>query len=120
MILIIFNVITSDMMISTFIQYQSWYGLPHYGTVPDGACRMNEAVTFSLSYEQLTRETEEAISQCDLNLDGIFYNRELSKASALILFWHRLAIVGYQDVTGNERVEADLQRLKALIFGKKG
>ncbi|HDR2614800.1 TPA: hypothetical protein QCI19_004889 [Enterobacter ludwigii] len=74
---------------------------------------------FSLSYEQLTREAEEAISKCDLNRDGIFYNRELSKASEVLLFWHRLAILGYQGVTGNERVEADLQRLKALIFGKE-
>lgn len=35
-----------------------------------------------------------------------------------MLFWHRLAIVGYTGVTGNERVEADLLRLKALMMGK--
>ncbi|MFI4537844.1 hypothetical protein VAJ41_28250 [Klebsiella pneumoniae] len=43
----------------------------------------------------------------------------LDKAAALLLFWHRLAIVGYTGVPGNEQVEADLLRLKALIVGKE-
>ncbi|MBL4415856.1 hypothetical protein [Klebsiella pneumoniae] len=76
-------------------------------------------VNFSLSYEQLTREAEEQIKKCNLDKDNYFYGRELDKASALLLFWHRLAIVGYTGVTGNERVEADLLRLKALIVGKE-
>ncbi|MGG7118114.1 hypothetical protein ACPUGT_10550 [Klebsiella aerogenes] len=76
-------------------------------------------VNFSLSYEQLTREAEEQIKKCNLDKDEYFYGRELDKASALLLFWYRLAIVGYTGVTGNERVEADLVRLKALIVGKE-
>lgn len=77
-------------------------------------------VTFSLSYEQLTRIAEERIRECNLDKNGYLYGRELEKASALLLFWHRLAIAGYTGVTGNERVEADLVRLKALIVGKEG
>ncbi|MGQ3665327.1 hypothetical protein [Citrobacter braakii] len=80
---------------------------------------MDQEMTFSLSYEQLTRKAEEEIKKCNLDKDEYFYGRELEKASALLLFWHRLAIVGYTGVTGNERVEADLLRLKALIFGKE-
>lgn len=80
---------------------------------------MDKEPAFSLSYEQLTREAEEEIKKCNLDKDGYLYGRELEKASALLLFWHRLAIVGYTGVTGNERVEADLLRLKALIFGKE-
>lgn len=76
-------------------------------------------VNFSLSYEQLTLEAEEQIRKCNLDKDNYFYGRELDKASALLLFWYRLAIVGYTGVTGNERVEADLARLKALIVGKE-
>ncbi|HBT3263226.1 hypothetical protein OW909_25220 [Klebsiella pneumoniae] len=80
---------------------------------------MDQELNFSLSYEQLTREAEEQIKKCNLDKDNYFYGRELDKASALLLFWHRLAIVGYTGVTGNERVEADLLRLKALIVGKE-
>ncbi|HCL7094410.1 TPA: hypothetical protein N2W95_004742, partial [Escherichia coli] len=75
--------------------------------------------TFSLSYEQLTRKAEEEIKKCNLDKDEYFYGRELDKASALLLFWYQLAIAGYTGVTGNERVEADLVRLKALIVGKE-
>lgn len=60
-------------------------------------------MTFSLSYEQLTREAEEEIKKCNLDKDKYFYGRELDKASALLLFWYRLAIVGYAGGTGNER-----------------
>lgn len=80
---------------------------------------MKQETNFTLSYEQLTREAEEEINKCNLDKDGYLYGRELEKASALLLFWHRLAIVGYTGVAGNERVEADLLRLKALIFGKE-
>ncbi|EPM8848954.1 hypothetical protein ACTSFU_005397 [Klebsiella michiganensis] len=80
---------------------------------------MDQEMTFSLSYEQLTREAEEEIKKCNLDKDKYFYGRELDKASALLLFWYRLAIVGYAGGTGNERVEADLVRLKALIVGKE-
>ncbi|HBV9912294.1 TPA: hypothetical protein MEA72_004434 [Klebsiella aerogenes] len=80
---------------------------------------MDQELNFSLSYEQLTREAEEQIKKCNLDKDNYFYGRELDKASALLLFWYRLAIVGYSGVTGNERVEADLVRLKALIVGKE-
>ncbi|WPS11039.1 hypothetical protein SM907_24550 (plasmid) [Klebsiella aerogenes] len=80
---------------------------------------MDQERNFSLSYEQLTREAEEQIKKCNLDKDNYFYGRELDKASALLLFWYRLAIVGYTGVTGNERVEADLVRLKALIVGKE-
>lgn len=80
---------------------------------------MDQEMNFSLSYEQLTREAEEEIKKCNLDKDSYFYGRELDKASALLLFWHRLAIVGYTGVTGNERVEADMLRLKALIVGKE-
>ncbi|MBE0026600.1 hypothetical protein [Citrobacter koseri] len=80
---------------------------------------MDQELNFSLSYEQLTREAEEEIKKCNLDKDSYLYGRELEKASALLIFWHRLAIVGYTGVTGNERVEADLLRLKALIVGKE-
>lgn len=80
---------------------------------------MDQELNFSLSYEQLTREAEEGIKKCNLDKDSYLYGRELEKASALLIFWHRLAIVGYTGVTGNERVEADLLRLKALIVGKE-
>ncbi|CDZ86619.1 hypothetical protein GXA25_11385 [Salmonella enterica] len=80
---------------------------------------MDQEMTFSLSYEQLTRKAEEEIKKCNLDKDEYFYGRELDKASALLLFWYQLAIAGYTGVTGNERVEADLVRLKALIVGKE-
>ena len=57
---------------------------------------MDQEMTFSLSYEQLTREAEEEIKKCNLNKDSYFYGRELDKAAALLLFWHRLAIDGYE------------------------
>lgn len=75
-------------------------------------------VTFSLSYEQLLQEAEESIKKCDLREAGPYYLLELNKARDFLAFWHRLALkgqTGAPDVRSYERIEADLERLDALI-----
>ncbi|MDK9637866.1 hypothetical protein [Enterobacter hormaechei] len=76
-------------------------------------------VNFSLSYEQLLQEAEESIQKCDLSKEGPYYPQELSKATDLLHFWHRLANRGYSGVGDYERIEADWQRLHALVFKRE-
>ncbi len=71
-------------------------------------------VNFSLSYEQLTREAEDAIKKCKLNQDGMGYPLELGKASAILGFWYLLALRGHTGLAIT-RVESDYKRLKTLI-----
>ncbi|EGB2672715.1 hypothetical protein ACM9ZQ_19040 [Escherichia coli] len=80
---------------------------------------MDNEVTFSLSYEQLTREAEDAIKKCNLNQDGMSYPLELGKASAILNFWYGLALCGQPDARESERVEADWQRLCDLVHQRK-
>lgn len=76
-------------------------------------------MTFSLSYEQLLQEAEESIQKCDLSKEGPYYPQELSKATDLLHFWHRLANPGYSSVGDYERIEADWKRLHALVFKRE-
>ncbi|EGZ8646597.1 hypothetical protein JJM40_004447, partial [Salmonella enterica] len=52
-------------------------------------------MTFSLSYEQLTRFAERRIRECNLDSQGAIYLCESAKAGAVLIFWHELAINGY-------------------------
>ncbi|EMN5850580.1 hypothetical protein RJO36_004041 [Enterobacter hormaechei] len=80
---------------------------------------MDQEVTFSLSYEQLTKEAEDAIRKCNLDQDGMGYPLEQGKASAILSFWYGLALRGQPDARENERVEADWQRLSGLVHQRK-
>lgn len=80
---------------------------------------MDNEVTFSLSYEQLTRIAEERIRECELGNQGAKYISESSKASALLGFWYELAITGaplnnYEQTKA--LIDADQQRLRKLIW----
>ena len=80
---------------------------------------MDNEVTFSLSYEQLTRVAEERIRECVLDSQGAIYISESGKAAALLGFWYELAIHGaprnnYEQTKA--RIDADLRRLKKLIW----
>ena len=80
---------------------------------------MDNELTFSLSYEQLTRLAEERIRECRMNTQGMIYISESSKAAALLGFWYELAINGvprnnYEQT--KELIDADQQRLKKLIW----
>ncbi|WP_439412625.1 hypothetical protein [Enterobacter ludwigii] len=81
---------------------------------------MEQELNFSLSYEQLTREAEDAIKKCNLHQDGMGYIQESTRASAILSFWYGLALQGYPGTTMDERVEADRQRLHALIHKREG
>ncbi|WP_017891073.1 hypothetical protein [Serratia sp. S4] len=80
---------------------------------------MDQELNFSLSYEQLTREAEDAIKKCNLNQDGMGYIEALAKASAILNFWYGLALQGYPGTTMDERVDADRLRLHALIYKRE-
>lgn len=80
---------------------------------------MDQELNFSLSYEQLLQEAEESIQKCDLSKEGPYYPEELSKATHFLHFWHRLANRGYSGVGDYARIEADCQRLHALIFKRE-
>ncbi|EAS2251026.1 hypothetical protein ZH77_004456 [Salmonella enterica subsp. salamae] len=80
---------------------------------------MDQEVTFSLSYEQLTRVAEKNIRECELDSQGALYISESSKASALLGFWYELAINGaplknYEQTKA--LIDADQQRLRKLIW----
>ncbi|EBC1670898.1 hypothetical protein F6B50_05110 [Salmonella enterica] len=80
---------------------------------------MDPEVTFSLSYEQLTRVAEKNIRECELDSKGALYISESSKASALLGFWYELAINGaplknYEQTKA--LIDADQQRLRKLIW----
>ncbi|EIO6737222.1 hypothetical protein LQ308_004374 [Salmonella enterica] len=81
---------------------------------------MDVEMTFSLSYELLTQKAEEEIRNINLNQDGIGYIEALAKASAILNFWYGLALHGYPNITMDERVDADRQRLRKLVFRKDG
>ncbi|EFO1266331.1 hypothetical protein DXV24_25000 [Escherichia albertii] len=79
---------------------------------------MDEERVFSLSYEQLTRIAEKNIRECGLDSRGARCISEL-KASALLWLWYELAIHGAPQnnyAQGWERIDADHQRLRKLIW----
>nr|AYU68889.1 hypothetical protein D0368_00125 [Escherichia coli] len=81
-------------------------------------------MTFSLSYEQLTRFAERRIRECNLDSQGAIYLCESAKAGAVLIFWHELAINGYaingyasmNAIKRQELIDADFQRLRNLIW----
>lgn len=82
---------------------------------------MDQEMTFSLSYEQLTRFAERRIRECNLDSQGAIYLCESAKAKAgaVLIFWHELAINGYASMNAIKRqelIDADFQRLRNLIW----
>ncbi|EPB4371608.1 hypothetical protein ACRPLT_004353 [Citrobacter freundii] len=80
---------------------------------------MEQEMTFSLSYEQLTRIAEERIRECELDSQGAKYISESGKASALLGFWYELAINGAPQNNYEHTkalIDADQQRLRKLIW----
>ena len=80
---------------------------------------MDQEVTFSLSYEQLTRIAEQRIRECELDSQGVRYISESSKASTLLGFWYELALTGaplknYEQTKA--LIDVDHQRLRKLIW----
>lgn len=78
---------------------------------------MNDAVTFSLSYEQMTTTTEQYISKCiakAAKLRGPEADIEMDWARAVFDHWHLLAQVGSAT---EAQVEADRLRMIRLIWG---
>lgn len=80
---------------------------------------MDEEMTFSLSYEQLTRIAEEHIRECELDSQGAKYISESGKAGAVLSLWFELAIRGaplnnYEQAKA--LIYADQQRLRKLIW----
>ncbi|HBS5970809.1 TPA: hypothetical protein ACJ2PE_003916 [Klebsiella pneumoniae] len=80
---------------------------------------MDNEVTFSLSYEQLTRVAEEHIRECELDSQGAKYISESAKAGAVLSLWFELAIHGaplnnYEQTKA--LIDADHQRLRKLIW----
>lgn len=72
-------------------------------------------VNFSLSYEQLLQETEAQIKKRNFSRTGEFYVHEKIMADNILMFWHSLALRGYQGIPDTKRIEADWQRLNAYI-----
>ncbi len=66
---------------------------------------MDQEMTFSLSYEQLTRFAEKRIRECNLDSHGVTYLCESAKAGAVLIFWHELAINGYTSMNAIKRQE---------------
>ncbi|WP_318366978.1 hypothetical protein [Enterobacter sp.] len=80
---------------------------------------MDNEVSFSLSYEQLTRIAEERIRECELDSHGAKYISESGKAGAILILWYELAITGaplknYEQTKA--LIDADHQRLRKLIW----
>ena len=50
---------------------------------------MDQEMTFSLSYEQLTRFAEKRIRECNLDSHGVTYLCESAKAGAVLIFCKR-------------------------------
>lgn len=76
---------------------------------------MDQEMTLSLSYEQLTRFAEKR----NLDSQGVTYLCESAKAGAVLTFWHELAINGYTSMNAIKRqeiIDADFQRLRKLIW----
>lgn len=80
---------------------------------------MNDAVTFSLNYEQMTTTTERYISKCiakAAKISGPEADIEMDWARAVLDHWHLLAQVGSAT---KAQVEADRQRMIRLIWGSQ-
>lgn len=80
---------------------------------------MNDAVTFTLSYEQMTTTTERYISKCiakAAKISGPEADIEMDWARAVLEHWHLLAQVGSAT---KAQVEADRQRMIRLIWGSQ-
>lgn len=78
---------------------------------------MNEAVTFSLSYEQMTSITERYISKCiakAAKVAGPEADIEMDWARAVLEHWHLLAQAGSAPAA---QVKADRLRMIGLIWG---
>lgn len=69
---------------------------------------MDQEMTFSLSYEQLTRFAEQRIRKCNLDSQGVTYLCESAKSGAVLIFWHELAINGYSSMNAIKRQESSL------------
>lgn len=77
---------------------------------------MDEKVTFSLSYEQLTTITERYIRQCiqnAMNVSGRGAEIEMDWARASLDHWYLLAQAGRAP---EARVDADRLRMTGLIW----
>ena len=75
---------------------------------------MDQEMTFSLSYEQLTRFAEKRIRECNLDSHGVTYLCESAKAGAVLIFWHELAINGYTSMNAIKRQGNDSNLL--IVF----
>ncbi len=80
---------------------------------------MDQEMNFSLSYEQLTQAAEEEIKNCNLGHEGSRYVLDRIKAVNIVRFWYLLALRGHHGITIS-RLEADWQRLNALVHKKEG
>ncbi len=75
---------------------------------------MDQKMTFSLSYEQMTQMAEEEIKQCDFaGMEPIMLGSE--QGHDILRFWYLLALRGHTGLS-TTRVEADYKRLKTLIL----
>ena len=117
MIFIINNKIISGIMLNDIALNHLRYDFSFNWILSYRACRMDEEMMFSLSYELLTQKTEEEIRKCDLRQDGTYYVQELNRASDILRFWFILAMSGYPGVPDMERIDADRLRLEGLIRG---
>ncbi|HDF2349358.1 TPA: hypothetical protein PC573_004700 [Klebsiella variicola] len=80
---------------------------------------MDQEMTFSLSYEQLTRFAEQRIRECKLDSDGLAYMTASTEAATVLGFWYELAINGYASMNAIKRqelIDADHLRLRKLIW----
>ncbi|OAT16014.1 hypothetical protein M977_04664 [Buttiauxella gaviniae ATCC 51604] len=80
---------------------------------------MDNEVTFSLSYKQLTKIAEEHIRECELDSHGAKYISESAKAGAVLSFWYEVVINGaplnnYEQTKA--LIDADQQRLRKLTW----
>lgn len=81
---------------------------------------MDNDLTFTISYEQLTEVAEEEIKKCNLDKQSQYYPWERTKADAIFGYWQMLASRVFPALEGIERVEEDSKRLSALITQPKG
>lgn len=104
-----------DMIFTNLLLNHTKHNYSRSRTLSDRACRMDEEMTFSLSYEQLLHETEAPIKKRNISRTGEFYVREKPMASDILMFWHSLALRSYLGIPDTERIDADWQRLNAYI-----
>ena len=80
---------------------------------------MHNELTFTLSYEQLTRFAEQRLRACKLDSEGLAYITASTEASAILGFWYELAINGYASMNAINRqalIDVDHQRFRKLIW----